>query len=136
MNNTILVVEDDEPILQAITFKLEKEGFVVEGATDGVIGIEKLRSQGPFSGVLLDLRMPKGDGFSFLETKQKDSAISEIPVIVFTNLSQQDYLKKALRYNIKGYLIKAHHSVQDMVEEVKKCLNEGKCTIDDLTTTL
>jgi DNA-binding response OmpR family regulator len=126
----ILVVEDDEPILQAITFKLIKEGFEVEGATDGIIGLEKLKTGGPFKGVLLDLRMPKGDGFKFLEAKKEDEKVKDVPVIVFTNLSQREFVDRAIGFGVKGYLIKAYHGVQEIVDELKKCLEGGSIKID------
>jgi len=126
----ILVVEDDEPTSLAITFKLKKEGFVVIQAGDGEKGLEALTESGPFSGVLLDLRMPKGDGFKFLEEKAKNPKISGVPVIVFTNLSQPEFVNRALKLGVKGYLVKAHHSAQEIVEELHQCLHEGKCTID------
>jgi len=130
MKDKILIVEDDESTLQAITYKLEKEGFEVIQATDGEIGLEILRKSGQFTGILLDLRMPKGDGFKFLEEKAKDEKISDVPVIVFTNLSQPEFVNRALKLGVKGYLVKAHHSAQEIVEELHQCLHEGKCTID------
>ena len=126
----ILVVEDDEATLQAIAFKLKKEGFEVIQAGDGDEGIIKLKTKGPINGILLDLRMPKGDGFKFLEEKAKDPAIAEVPVIVFTNLSQREFVDKALSLGVKGYLVKAHHSVQEIVNELHQCLHEGKRRID------
>jgi len=74
--------------------------------------------------------MPKGDGFKFLEDKAKDSTVSDVSVIVFTNLSQLEYIDRALALGVKGYLIKAHHSIQGIVEEVKKCLQGEECAID------
>lgn len=126
----ILVVEDDEPILQAITFKLVKEGFEVEGAADGIIGIDKLKNDSPFSGVLLDLRMPKGDGFKFLEAKKDDKQICDVPVIVFTNLSQKEFVNRAIELGVKGYLVKASHGVQEIVDELNKCLRGEQVKID------
>lgn len=126
----ILVIEDDIPILEATTIKLEEEGFKVEQAVDGIIGLEYLKKRGPFDAILLDLRMPKGDGFKFLEDKAKDPSISGVPVVVFTNLGQVDYLNRSLGLGVKGYLIKAHHSLSEIIEEVKKCLKGEPCQID------
>jgi len=126
----ILVVEDDVPILEAISIKLKEAGYEVEQAVDGQIGLEYLQHRGPFHLILLDLRMPKGDGFKFLEDKAKDSTVSDVSVIVFTNLSQLEYIDRALALGVKGYLIKAHHSIQGIVEEVKKCLQGEECAID------
>lgn len=125
-----LIVEDDESILESILFKLKKADISAIGATDGLEGIDILKKDRSFSVVLLDLRMPKGDGFSFLEEKNKDADISGIPVIVFTNLSQRQYLDHALALGVKGYLIKANHSLMDIVLELKNCVEGNKCSID------
>ena len=66
----VLLIEDDEPTRESTLFKLKNAGFVTDSAEDGEIGLEKLRQAGPFDLVLLDLRMPKGDGFLFLEKRE------------------------------------------------------------------
>lgn len=127
---SILVVEDDEATLESISLKLKKEGFEVDSAGDNAAGLEKLRRNPNFSGVLLDLRLPQGDGFGFLEGKSKESNLSNIPVIVFTNLNQREYVEKALGLGAKGYLVKANHDISDIIKQLKKCLKGEKCQID------
>ena len=94
MTDKILLVEDDAPIVQALVYKLEKEGLVTDVAGDGVVGLEHLKNNGPFSLVLLDLRMPKGDGLDFLEDKQKDSSVRDVPVMVLTNLPSRNIMSE------------------------------------------
>ncbi len=126
----ILLVEDDGPTSEAILFKLKKAGFETDYAEDGQIGLEKLLQDSHFDVILLDLRMPKGDGFSFLEKKKKEPAIRNIPVIVFTNLHQREFVDRALELGAVGYLIKAHHSLDDIIGELKRCLAKNKCGVD------
>ena len=126
----ILVVEDDNPTLESVLIKLNKEGFLTTAAMDGQEGIKALLKNEPFSLVLLDILMPQKDGFWFLEEKNKNSKIKNVPVVVFTNYSQPEYVSRALKLGVKGYLVKANHSLSDIVGEIKKCLEGGVCKID------
>lgn len=126
----ILVIEDDELTREAVLLKLEKVGFASEFAKDGVEGMNSLLSGRAFDGILLDLRMPNGDGFMFMEKKNSDARFLDIPIIVFSNLSQSEFIDRAVSLGAKGYLVKAQHSIQDVVYEVKKCITNGVCTID------
>lgn len=126
----VLIIEDDDATRQAAVFKLEKEGFAVEQAVDGVQALELLGKDGTLDAILMDIRMPRGDGFHFLEAKHKDPKFSHIPVIVFTNLSQSEYVDRALSLGAKGYLVKAHHSLSEIILELKNCIEGKTCRID------
>lgn len=130
LKKRILLVEDDLPTVEAALLKLKKSGFKTDFAEDGQIGLKKLRREGPFDGVLLDLRMPKGDGFQFLEGKMKDPKVRKVPVIIFSNLNQPEFVKRALDLGAIGYLVKANHSLDEIVKELKKCLETNQCQID------
>lgn len=125
----ILVIEDDEPTLEAILLKLKGENITADSAANGVDGLKKLK-KGGVSCVLLDLHMPGGDGFSFMEEKNKVGILRDVPVIIFSNLSQREFINRALELGVKGYLIKAQHSIEDIVEEVKRYVKTGRCLID------
>lgn len=125
----VLVVEDDEPTLEAIILKFKAANISADFAGDGIEGLRKLRNGG-FSCVLLDLHMPKGNGFVFMEEKNKDNVTCDIPVIIFSNFSQPEFINRALGLGVKGYLIKSQHSVEDIIDEVKKCVETGQCLID------
>ena len=134
-NNTptglpILVIEDEIKVHEVLKLQAQKEGLSFTFAETGREGIDKLRSFGPFTAVLLDIHMPETDGFWFLEEKKKDPALAEIPVIIFTNLSNPDLIKRAVDLGVKGYLVKAHHSIQSVMQEVKKCANGETCAVD------
>mgnify|MGYP001567045266 FL=1 len=125
----ILVVEDDIPTLEAIGHKLSTAGFVIESATDGQTALGRLQG-GAYDGVLLDLRMPVRDGFWFLEEKNKDPSVASCPVVIFTNLAGEEQLRRALDLGVRGYLKKSKHSIQEIVGEVRTCMETGKCRID------
>lgn len=85
MAKTILIVEDDEDIRNNLQLLLESEGYVVELAQNGQVGIDLLRSGKPLpSLIVLDLMMPIMDGFQFREAQLKDPRIADVPVIVMT----------------------------------------------------
>lgn len=126
----ILIIEDDDAIRMAIRIKLTKSGYTTKEAADGESGLNAIKNQGPFDVVLLDLRMPNEDGIGFLEKKNADESVKNIPVIVFTNLVDREFSQKAVEQGIKGYIIKAHHSVEDMIKEVEKCLKGEPCLME------
>ncbi len=126
----ILLVEDDLPTTEAALLKLKMSGFMTDSAEDGVIGLAKLRHDGPFDGILLDLRMPKGDGFKFLEEKKNDPKVKNVPVIIFSNLNQPEFIRRALDMGAVGYLVKANHSLDEIIMELKACLETKQCRID------
>lgn len=126
----VLIMEDDDATRQAAVFKLEKEGFEVEEANNGIQALDMMIKDGTLDLILMDIRMPRGDGFHFLEEKQKDARVQNVPVIVFTNLSQPEFVDRALKLGAKGYLVKAHHSLSEIIIEVKNCIAGGVCRVD------
>lgn len=129
----ILIIEDEEQVHEVLALQAQKEGFDFVFAKNGREGIDKMRSDPPaggFAAVLLDIHMPETDGFWFLEEKKKDPAIADTPVIIFTNLSDPNLMKRAVDLGVKGYLVKAHHSIQSVMSEVKKCAAGETCAVD------
>lgn len=81
--HTVLIVDDDEDIRDILREVLTDEGFSVEMARDGQEGLDRLRS-GVFCLVLLDLMMPRKDGWAFRAEQQLDPLIRDVPVVVIT----------------------------------------------------
>ncbi|MFA6096816.1 MAG: response regulator [Candidatus Paceibacterota bacterium] len=115
----ILVVEDDKFLIKAYNIKFTKEGFNVVTAMDGVSGLDQAKSELPKL-ILLDLMLPKIDGFEFLKRMAQDEKIKNIPVIILSNLGQQSDKDKALSLGAKEYLIKADYSLDNIIEFVNK----------------
>jgi DNA-binding response OmpR family regulator len=74
--------------------------------------------------ILLDVLLPKLDGFAVLEKLKEDPATKEIPVILLTNLGQKDDVEKGLESGAADYLIKAHFKPSEVVDKVKKILRQ------------
>lgn len=120
----ILIVEDDSFLVDMYTTKFELEGFQVISAEDGEKGLELAQSERPHV-ILLDILMPKMDGFTTLEELKKDDATKDIPVILLTNLGQKEDVKKGFELGAAGYLIKAHFMPSEVVDKIKKILQES-----------
>jgi len=121
----ILLIEDDTFLVEMYTTKFELEGFEVFSAEDGKKGLEMVKKSEPDI-ILLDILMPKMDGFAVLDALKKDSQTADIPVILLTNLGQKDDVKKGFEKGAAGYLIKAHFMPSEVVEKIKKILKENK----------
>lgn len=126
----ILVIEDDIPMRESVVFKLRKAGFIVDEVENAYAGIEKLRADSLYGGILLDARLPQKDGFWFLEEKNKYPQLHEIPVLMFSNVGEMQMIKHALDLGAKGFMVKAIHSIDDIVEKVRKCFLEDNCETD------
>ena len=118
----ILLVEDDPLLVKMYTAKFEKEGFDVIFAEDGEDGLKKALSENADI-LLLDVMMPKLSGIDMLSKLRADPKGKSIPVIVFSNLSQEEEAKKALELGAKEYLIKANLTPSQVLEKIKKYLN-------------
>ena len=117
----ILIIEDDTFLSGIYASKFEKEGFQVFLGTDGEAGLKSAKNNIPDI-ILLDVLLPKLDGFEVLESIKQDEKIRHIPVILLTNLGQKEDVDKGLKLGATDYLIKAHFMPQETVDKVKKVL--------------
>lgn len=117
----ILIIEDEEVLLEVLSNKLKKEGYEVIAAKDGLEGLEKMKSEKP-SLILLDILMPRMNGFEFLETIRQDPNFANVPVIIISNSGQPVEIDRALKLGAKDYLVKAEFDPQEVLAKVKKQL--------------
>lgn len=120
----VVVVEDDEHISKVYEIKLAKEGIDVILARDGEEAVAKIISERPDL-VLLDLMIPKKDGFGVLEDIKKIPEVANIPVIVLSNLGQQSDQDHALALGAADYLVKVDYSIQEVIDRVKGYLGNN-----------
>lgn len=114
----ILVGEDDKNYSNIFRLKLEKEGYIVFIAGNGKEVLEIAKREEPHL-ILLDIIMPIQNGFDTLKILKSDANLLHIPVIMVSNLGQDEDVKKAQKLGASDYLIKANTSIQEMVERVK-----------------
>ena len=102
---TILVVDDDSTNRILLAANLEEQGYTVEQAEDGLQALERLRTRS-FDVVLLDLLMPKMDGFQVLERLKESPSHRELPVIVISSLDDLSSTVRCIEMGAEGYLPK------------------------------
>ena len=125
----VALIEDEEVLLNVLKDKLEKEGFEVYPAVDGEDGLGVIKDKQPDI-ILLDILMPKMDGFGVLGHLKNDEALSKIPVIIISNSGQPVEIDKALELGVRDYLVKAEFDPQEVVDKIRKQLRLiGKETV-------
>jgi DNA-binding response OmpR family regulator len=117
----ILIIEDDPFLSEMYVTKLTQANFQVEVATDGKAGMRKIKESKPDL-VLLDIVLPKLDGFAVLQKVKKDPELKKIPVVLLTNLGQKNEVEKGLAFGADEYIIKAHFTPTAVVAKVKEIL--------------
>ncbi|HUW21407.1 MAG TPA: response regulator [Candidatus Bathyarchaeia archaeon] len=117
-SRTILMVEDDLPMVKMYSTKLKIEGFEVIVAHDGEEGLKKLREQS-VNLVLLDLMIPKLGGMEVLEKMRQEEKTKKMPVVILSNLSQEEDIQRASELGVKNFLIKSNYTPSQVVKVVK-----------------
>ena len=123
--NHILIVEDEDFLVRALKDNLESEGLSVSSTAEGESALTEIKRKRPDL-VLLDLLMPKRDGFYVLEEMKKNIDWKLIPIIVVSNLGGEDDIKKALEMGADDYFIKSQHPIEEVIERVKEYLSGAR----------
>jgi len=118
----ILFIEDEESLQRAMADILRENKYEVFSALDGEKGVELARTHLPDL-ILLDLILPKQNGFEVLQQLRRDSATKDIPIIVLTNLEGSADIERALSLGATTYLVKANYSLQDILVKIAAVLN-------------
>ena len=120
-NKKILIIEDDANLRNVLEEFFEAEKMLVKPASDGESGLKSLRDFLP-DVVLLDIILPKKDGYEIIKEIKSDEKIKDIPVILLTNLGGLNDIEKALALGATTYLVKGDYQVKEIVEKVKEVL--------------
>lgn len=138
MNNKtkkILIIEDELNLLKAIEKKLKLEGYEVFASLDGEDGLKKIREEKPDL-VLLDIILPKKNGFEVLENLKKTG--NKIPVIIISNSGQPVEIDRALDLGIRDYLVKTDFTPADVLGKIVKVIgrssSEAKPSLNRLSS--
>lgn len=116
----ILIAEDEEVLLNVLKDRFEAEDWKVTTAKDGEETIKAIKKS-QFDLVLLDLLMPKKDGFEVLKEIRSIPEFKDLPIIVvLSNLGSDEDIKKALALGANDYFVKTQHPMSEIVEKVKK----------------
>jgi len=118
----VLLVEDDVFLSGIYQKKFEMEGYKISLADNGEKALVEVKKKKPDI-VMLDILLPKLDGFAVLAKLKADSETKDIPVILLTNLGQKDDVEKGLQMGAADYLIKAHFKPSEVVDKIKQVLH-------------
>jgi len=121
----IAIIEDDAAIHQMYRMKFETEGFDVQLASNGKSGIELVKKFNPDI-VLLDLQMPEVDGLEALRAIRASKQNKQTPVIILTNLGEEESPKELKDLGANGYIVKADYTPRQVVLKVKETLESVK----------
>lgn len=119
MVKKILIMEDEKILQDLLKKKLKKEGYDVLAVDDGEEGLKVIGDYMPDL-LLLDIMMPKVDGFEVLEKIKKDEILSSIPVIIISNSGQPVEIKRAISLGIADYIVKVDFDPDEVIGKVKK----------------
>lgn len=117
----ILLIEDDTLILRMLSTRLREENLEVFVAEDGEEGLELVKSVKPDL-ILLDLILPKLDGLSLLRKIKEDENVSKIPVLILTNLKNDETVEESIKLGVSDYMVKVNYTPDELVEKVKGTL--------------
>jgi DNA-binding response OmpR family regulator len=117
----IAIIEDDRAISQMYRFKFEAEGYEVETAENGRIGLELAENMKPDL-ILLDLMMPEMNGDEMLAKMRATSWGKNIKVIILTNMGEQEIPDTVKTLSVSGVILKADMTPRQVAEKVKKLL--------------
>lgn len=118
----IAIIEDDQAISQMYRFKFEAEGYQVETAENGKLGLELVQSMRPDI-ILLDLMMPEMTGDAMLEKLRAEPWGKKVKVIVLTNMGEQEIPAKLKELDVSGVILKADMTPRQVAGVVKKQLD-------------
>ncbi len=118
-------MEDEEYLARVLQDNLKLSGYATTVANDGKKALDHLAHATPDI-IILDLLMPKHDGFYVLEHVKKNNAWKDIPVFVLSNLGEAHDIKRAMELGAADYFIKSHNTIMDVVTRVTQLLEKKK----------
>lgn len=119
----ILIVEDDSFLQGLEVNKLEKEGYKVITASTGEEGMKKI-NEPDIDVILLDLLLPDFDGFEILKKARTMETLKNIPVIVFSNLSEQKAIDKSKELGATDFMVKSNFTLDELIKHINDALKK------------
>lgn len=121
MPKVILFIEDESALQKTVGEIVRKEGYEMISALDGDLGINLAKAKKPDL-ILLDLILPKKDGFDVLSNLKQSPETKSIPIIVLTNLGEMENIDKAIELGATTYLVKSDYTLKEILEKIKTTL--------------
>jgi len=125
MGKKIAIIEDDQAIVEMYRIKFEAEGFEVETAENGKLGLELVEKFKPDL-ILLDLMMPEMTGTEMLAAIRKTEWGKHIKVVIMTNVSKDEIIPPVSELDVEGFIVKAHYTPHEVVATIMQVLSDKK----------
>jgi len=123
VKNKILIIEDDKFLVSILEDAIDRDKFEVILALDAEEGFDKATKEQP-SVVVLDVLLPSQSGFECLERLKKQKETKDIPVIMLSNLGQDDEIRKGLKLGAVDYLVKSNFKVDEVVSKIMSVIEK------------
>lgn len=121
MPKKILIVEDDKALQKALVDMLTKQGYATCSALDGEAALHEVQREKPDL-ILLDIILPKKDGFALMQELKENPATVAIPIIVLTNLEDSADIERALGLGATTFLVKTNYKLEEIAEKIRQTL--------------
>lgn len=121
----ILIVEDEDILAKVLAEKFEEENFKTMIVADGSAVLDAVKKFRP-DAILLDIILPKINGLDVLAKIKEDEDLRKIPVIMMSNLNEDDNIKKGLSLGAVDYMVKTQHPVNEVIERVNEYILKAK----------
>ncbi|PIP75417.1 response regulator [Candidatus Kuenenbacteria bacterium CG22_combo_CG10-13_8_21_14_all_39_9] len=119
MSKKILIVEDETALLYALQNQLSVEGYQTLAADNGEKALQILEREKP-NAILLDIILPKMDGWTFLQKIKSNEKTKDIPVIIVSNLFDEASQAHGIELGVKDYLVKTNYTTAELVDKIKQ----------------
>ncbi|MDD5144641.1 MAG: response regulator [Candidatus Pacebacteria bacterium] len=123
MTKTILFIEDESALQKTFGEVLTQEGYSMISALDGELGLRMAESKKPDL-IILDLILPRMNGFEVLKSLKESEETKNIPVIVLTNLGSMEDVDKAISLGATTYLVKADYKLEEVLEKIAAIIKQ------------
>lgn len=124
MSKTVFIIEDDIFLQGLEATKLKKEGFDIQTAANGDEAFKIIESKVKIDLVLLDLMLPGIDGFEILKRIKQEKSISNVPVIVFSNLSEEKDIDRAKKMGASEFMVKSNFNLDELAKKIKEMIGQ------------
>jgi DNA-binding response OmpR family regulator len=122
MPKKILIIEDDHALQKALVETLTKHGYTATSAFDGETGLQSAEREKPDL-ILLDIILPKRDGFGIMKELKESPATAPIPIIILTNLEDTADIERALGLGATAFLVKTNYQLEEIAKKVEQVLS-------------
>jgi two-component system phosphate regulon response regulator PhoB len=123
-NEKILLVEDSESMREVLSAKLEQEGYNIETTATGKKGLDKAKTFQPDL-IVLDLMLPQINGLDVLEKLKENEQTDQIPVVIYSQIKDQDKIDKGMKMGAEGYFVKSESDLDGVMQSIKSYLKMG-----------